>query len=96
MLLSRCWCPSGPIGSKLQKCASSRYLLEQLPNNLPSLIVFWSQTDVACMAWNKAIPDLLAVGYGSLNFHKEGGTAWHCTSKSEDNSCLARWNYLEC
>lgn len=26
------------------------------------------------MAWNKAIPDLLAVGYGSLNFHKEGGT----------------------
>lgn len=29
---------------------------------------------VACMAWNKAMPDLLAVGYGCLEFHKEGGT----------------------
>lgn len=60
------------------------------PDGAPRLEHLWDWTcaltegkQVACMAWNKAIPDLLAVGYGSLNFHKEGGTG---TAKDKDGS----------
>ncbi|KAF5827261.1 WD40-repeat-containing domain protein [Dunaliella salina] len=58
------------------------------PDGAPAMEHLWDWTceltegkQVACMAWNKAIPDLLAVGYGSLNFHKEGGTG---TAKDKD------------
>ncbi|GFH26850.1 WD_REPEATS_REGION domain-containing protein, partial [Haematococcus lacustris] len=47
------------------------------PDGVPRLEPLWDWVcpateghQVACMAWNKAAPDLLAVGYGTLSFSK--------------------------